>query len=97
MFNVIMLAREYGSRAGAIARTVAEKLGWIRLDRESIGAFAPAVQVDAETVGRYDEDVDWWCRFNRGRLRRAAIVSRIPPGDAQFSQKHWPRLRGRSC
>ncbi len=64
---------------------MAEILRWKLLDRALIDAVAGAAQVDAETVGRYDERVDrWWRRFNRGGLRAAAIEAGMPIIDAEF-------------
>ena len=85
MFKIVTVAREYGSGGGIIARTVAEKLGWTLLDGALIRAVARTAEVNTESAGRYDEQVDsWWHRFNRAGLRSAAIWAGIPPGDVQF-------------
>ena len=85
MFRAITVSREYGSGGGMIARAVAEKLGWELLDRALIAEVARIVQVDAESVVRYDEHVDsWWHRLYRGGLLSFTLAAGIAPGDAQF-------------
>ena len=85
MFKVLTVERECGAGGTIIAQRVAEILGWNLLDRALIGAVARTAQVDAETVGRYDEHVDsWWRRFHRGGLRAAAIQAGVAIGDAEI-------------
>jgi cytidylate kinase len=85
MFRILTVAREYGSGGGAIARKVAEQLGWELLDRKLIDAVAQAAQVDPETVQRYDERVDSWLhRIHRGGMWHAAIGAGATPNDAQL-------------
>jgi cytidylate kinase len=85
MYRVITVAREYGSGGGAIARSVAERLGWKLLDKNLIAAVARTVQVDVETARRFDESVDpWWHRINRSGLWSASIAAGASPLDAQF-------------
>ena len=85
MFRILTVTREYGSGGSVIAKKVAEQLGWNLLDREFIGAVARSAHIDAETVGKYDEQVDsWWRKFHHGGLRAAAIYSGATPNDVQF-------------
>lgn len=85
MYRVITVAREYGSGGGAIAQSVAERLGWKLLDKNLIAAVARTAQVDVATARRYDESVDsWWHRINRGGLWSASMVAGASPIDAQF-------------
>lgn len=85
MFRVLTVAREYGSGAGAIAKRVAQRLGWTLLDEGLIGAIARAGEVDVETARRYDEHVDsWWHRFNRDALRHTAIYAGANLADTVF-------------
>jgi len=85
MYRVITVAREHCSGGSAIARRVAERLGWTLLDKNLIAAVARAAQVDIDTVRRYDESVDsWWHRINRGGIWAAAIAAGASPADAQF-------------
>jgi hypothetical protein len=92
MYNVITVAREHCSGGGAIARSVAERLGWTLLDKNPIAAVARAAQVDVETARRYDESVDsWWHRINRGGLWAACVAAGASPADAQFFDAgQWP-------
>ena len=85
MFRVLTVTREYGSGGSIIAQRVAEQLGWNLLDRALIGDVARVAQIDAGTVGRYDEHVDsWWRRFHLGGLRASAIYAGATPDDVQF-------------
>jgi len=85
MFKVLTVEREYGAGGGAIARLVAETLGWRLLDRALLSVVARTAQVQTQTIGRYDEHVDsWWHRFHRGGLRAAAIHAGVPRADTEF-------------
>ena len=41
MFNVVTIAREYGSGGSDIGRKVAEQLGWMCVDKQIIEGGAP--------------------------------------------------------
>jgi len=85
MFRVITVSREYGSGGAAIARKVAEQLGWRLLDEHLVEAVARRAQVDVNTARRFDESIDsWWHRLNRAGLWAAAIEAGATPADAQF-------------
>ena len=85
MYGVITIARECGSGGGAIARTVAERLGWELLDKNLVRAIARAAQVDLDTARQFDERVDsWWHRMNRAGLWAAALAADAPSFDAQI-------------
>lgn len=85
MFNVLTIAREYGSGGAAIAAKVAERLGWILFDKEIIKAISRTAQVDTGVASRYDERVDSWLhRINRSGLWTAAIAGGAKPKDVQF-------------
>src|SRR5512137_1145680 len=60
MFRVVTVSAEYGSGAGSIARTIAQKLGWNLLDKALVGQIARAARVDPALAQRYDENVDSW-------------------------------------
>jgi len=84
MFRVLTVEREYGSGGSAIARIVAETLGWRLLDRALVTAVARTARVDAATVSQYDERIDsWWHRFHRDGLRAAAIHGGVQLADAE--------------
>ncbi len=59
-FNVVTVAREYGSGGAAIAEALAERLGFELLDRKLIERIAEAAQVAPEVAERFDERVDHW-------------------------------------
>jgi cytidylate kinase len=85
MFRILTVAREYGSGGSAIARRVAQRLGWTLLDEALIDAIARAGEVGVETARRYDERVDsWWHRFHRDALRHTAIYAGANVADTVF-------------
>lgn len=75
MLRVITIEREYGSGGSAIARRVAQYLGWRLLDSELIDAVADQAQVDREVARQYDECIDpWWLRIHGGALKTAFLT-----------------------
>jgi len=75
MFRVVTIEREYGSGGSAIARRVAQYLGWRLLDNNLIDAVAEQAQVDREVARQYDESIDpWWRRMHAGALRAAILT-----------------------
>jgi len=85
MFRILTIEREYGSGGAAIARRVAQNLGWRLLDDDLVAAVARWAQVDVATARRYDECVDsWWHRINRGGISSAAIMAGVPPREVRF-------------
>ncbi len=58
MTNVITIEREYGSGAGAIARSLANQLGWSLWDRELCAEIAKRLNTDVETVASREERLD---------------------------------------
>jgi cytidylate kinase len=63
MFRIITIEREYGCGAGAIARQLAERLGWELWDHRLTEEIARLANVDCSEVRRCDERVD--SRFHR--------------------------------
>jgi len=63
MFRIITIEREYGCGGGAIARQLAEHLGWELWDRRLTEEIARLANVDCSAVSRCDERVD--SRFHR--------------------------------
>ena len=85
MFRVVTVGREYASGGAAIAKKVAEALGWRLWDRRLIEAVARQAQVDPHTALKYDESVDsWWYRINRGGIWSLAVAGGISPADARL-------------
>ncbi len=63
MFNVVTIAREYGSGGAELGRLVAGKLGWELLDRHLVDRVARIAGLDPETAARLDEHAhSWWQR-----------------------------------
>jgi cytidylate kinase len=58
MFRIITIEREYGCGGGAIARQLAEHLGWELWDRRLTEEIARLANVDCSAVMRCDERVD---------------------------------------
>jgi Cytidylate kinase-like family len=63
MFNVLTVAREYGSGGADIGRKVAELLGWVCLDKQIIERVAALGKVDPTWAEEADEHASaWWER-----------------------------------
>jgi len=63
MFNVLTIAREYGSGGSDIGRRVAELLGWECVDKQIIGRVAAMGKVDPGWAAQADEHaIAWWQR-----------------------------------
>lgn len=67
MFNVVTIAREYGSGGSEVGRRVAEMLGWELVDRAIIERVAVMGKVDREWAEEADEHCSaWWERVLNG-------------------------------
>jgi cytidylate kinase len=63
MFNVLTIAREYGSGGSDIGRKVAELLGWECVDKQIIDRVAAIGKVDPAWAAQADEHaIAWWER-----------------------------------
>ena len=58
MFRIVTLEREYGCGGGAIAASLADRLGWKLWDHELTEEIAKLANVDCRTVEECDEKVD---------------------------------------
>jgi cytidylate kinase len=58
MTNVIAIEREYGCGAGAIARSLANRLGWSLWDREICAEIAKRLHCDVDSVESREEKLD---------------------------------------
>jgi cytidylate kinase len=58
MTNVITIEREYGAGAGAIARSLAHRLGWSLWDRELSAEIAKQLHCDVDSVEDREEKLD---------------------------------------
>jgi hypothetical protein len=67
MFNVVTIAREYGSGGAEVGRRTAEMLGWKLLDKQIIERVAALGEVDPAWAEEADEQsTRWWERVLRG-------------------------------
>ncbi len=87
MIRIITVEREYGSGGAAIARRLAERLGWKLWDQALTGEIARLAQVEPEQVQRREEQVDpLFYRlakvFMRGSFERGLPVSGLERFDA---------------
>ena len=66
-FNVVTIAREYGSGGCEIGQQLAEMLGWELVDRRLLERVAALGKIDTESAGAADEQAcAWWERVLRG-------------------------------
>jgi len=77
MFNVVTIAREYGSGGAEIGRKVAELLGFVCVDKQIIERVAAIGKVDHTWAEQCDEHAGaWWERvmksFRQGGLESYA-------------------------
>ncbi len=67
MFNVVTIAREYGSGGAEIGRKVAELLAWECIDKQIIERVAAMGNVDRSWAEKVDEQsCAWWERVMSG-------------------------------
>ena len=67
MFNVVTIAREYGSGGAEIGYRLAEMLGWKLVDRQIIERVAAMGKIDPTWAEEADEQcVAWWERVLNG-------------------------------
>jgi hypothetical protein len=66
VFNVITIAREYGSGGADIGRKAAELLGWVCVDKQIIERVAAMGGVESSWAEEADEHASgWWERVMR--------------------------------
>lgn len=64
MFNVLTIAREYGSGGSDIGRKVAELMGWECIDKQIIERVAAMGKVEPAWAAKADEHaIQWWERL----------------------------------
>ena len=79
MKRIIVIEREFGAGAGAIADKVARRLGWKLLDHALTAEIAKLAKVSPETCQRREERVDSWLYrlakvFWRGSHERSVML-----------------------
>jgi cytidylate kinase len=97
MFRVITISREYGSGGGAVARMLAERLGWKLVGDPLIAEIAKSAKVNAAVAQKYDECVDPWFHHLMKALWRGGFVgaaSRVEGElfDADAMAALWKRV-----
>jgi cytidylate kinase len=76
MYNVVTIAREYGSGGAAVGRALANRLGWNLLDNALVEEVARRANVDPALARTMDERVDSWIhRISKRALWHGAIES----------------------
>lgn len=67
MFNVVTIAREYGSGGAEVGRRTAEMLGWELVDKQIIERVATVNKIDRAWAESADEQsCAWWERVMQG-------------------------------
>ncbi len=67
MFNVVTIAREYGSGGASIGHKVAERMGWECIDKQIIERVAVLGKCDPTWAEQADEQsCAWWERVMSG-------------------------------
>jgi cytidylate kinase len=80
MFNVLTIAREYGSGGSEIGHKVAEILGWECVDKQIIERVAAKGKLDSAWAAQADEHaIAWWERLMKS-FRRGGIESYVGEG-----------------
>jgi len=98
MFNVVTIAREYGSGGADIGRKLAELLGWERADKQIIERVAAMGKVDTSWAAEAGEQPNaWWQRVMKGfRYGDSWSYSGEVSGtDSDFVLVSAPTLRSR--
>jgi cytidylate kinase len=83
MFQVVTVAREYGSGGGSIAQRLADRLEWKLLDRCLVEKIAQVARVELQLAEQYDERPDPWVNrlvraLWQGGLMRGTMAGPIP-------------------
>jgi len=79
MKRIVVIEREFGAGAGAIAQKVAQRLGWKLLDQALTEQIAKLAKVSPETCQHREERVDPWLYrlakvFWRGSHERSVML-----------------------
>jgi cytidylate kinase len=79
MKRIVVIEREFGAGAAAIAGLVAQRLGWKLLDHALTAEIARLAKVSPETCEHREERVDPWLYrlakvFWRGSLERSVLL-----------------------
>ena len=87
MFNVVTIAREYGSGGSDIGRKVAELLGWVCVDKQIIERVSAIGKVEPSWAEKADEHASaWWERVMKS-FRKGGPESYVGEGP-EFGLDH---------
>jgi cytidylate kinase len=97
MIRIITVSREYGSGGGAIARLLAERLGWRLIDDQFIGEIARNIHQSPQAVRTHEESVDSWLHRTvkalwRGGFVGTATCAEAEACDAESIARLWHRV-----
>jgi cytidylate kinase len=87
VFNVVTIAREYGSGGSDIGRKVAELLGWMCVDKQIIERVSAIGKVEPSWAEKADEHASaWWERVMKS-FRKGGPESYVGEGP-EFGVDH---------
>jgi CMP/dCMP kinase len=97
LIRTITIEREYGAGGGAIAKKLAQRLGWKLWDQELTCEIARVAKVDQTVVERMDERCDsLFYRlvkvFMRGSMQQSLAVRELEHFDADSMVKFMQRV-----
>ncbi len=97
MTNVITIEREYGSGAGAIAKILANQLGWSLWDRELCAEIANRLNTDVDAVESREERLDPMFHrlvrvFMRGSFEESYGGRGLELLDAEHLSNHFEKV-----
>lgn len=97
MIRTITIEREYGAGGGAIAKKLADRLGWKLWDQALTGEIARVAKVDHSVVQRMDERCDSLFHrlmkvFMRGSMERSLPIRAMDHFDADAMVEFMQRV-----
>lgn len=84
MIRIIVIEREYGSGAGAIAKKIAGRLGWKLWDQEITAEIARRLHCDVKTVEQHEERCDTAFYRLVKAFMRGSYEDRLPAGQVDL-------------
>ncbi len=100
MFRIVTIEREYGCGGGAIAKALAERLGWNLWDHRITEEIAAMAHVDCSIVERHGEKLDSRLyrlgkTFWRGSYERSIPIDVTQSFDADCMVSMMERIAGK--
>jgi cytidylate kinase len=84
VIRIIVIEREYGSGAGAIAKKIAGRLGWKLWDQEITAEIARRLHCDVKTVEQHEERCDTAFYRLVKAFMRGSYEDRLPAGQVDL-------------